>query len=35
MDSNSLSTVIPKKLKLTDYELGNTLGTGKNIFLIY
>ena len=28
----SLATVIPKKLKLTDYELGNTLGTGINNF---
>ena len=28
MDSNFLSTVIPKKLKLSEYDLGNTLGTG-------
>jgi hypothetical protein len=27
----SISKVIPKKLKLSDYELGQTLGTGMHI----
>lgn len=29
MNTDQLSGVIPKKLKLTDYEMGTTLGTGK------
>ena len=28
MDNNSLSGIIPKQLKLSDYDLAATLGTG-------
>lgn len=28
-NSLNVNTIIPKKLKLNDYELGQTLGTGK------
>jgi hypothetical protein len=31
MEKLSVTNVTPKKLKLTDYELGQTLGTGKDI----
>ena len=33
MESNSvnLSKVSPKKLKMNDFEMGKTLGTGKKI----
>jgi hypothetical protein len=35
MEKFSISNVTPKKLKLSDYELGQTLGTGKLFYLYY
>jgi hypothetical protein len=32
MDNNVLASVIPKKLKLSDYDQGVTLGTGIYLF---
>jgi hypothetical protein len=32
----NVSTIVPKKLKLSDYEMGQTLGTGNlNLLHIY
>ncbi len=30
MEKFSISNIVPKKLKLSDYEMGQTLGTGIN-----
>lgn len=35
MEKLSVTSVTPKKLKLSDYELGQTLGTGKLKYIIF